>query len=143
MTTIAYHHKDKQIAVDSRTTSGNLINTDDCNKIIKLDGLLIILSGANCDVDIFISEYPDIKTEVDCSGFLVEDKKTYHVCVKNSNLKKSLIKYNDAEGSGYAFALAAMDHGKSAKESVEYAMIRDTYTGGKVQLINVETGEVT
>jgi len=142
MTTIAFHHKDGQIAVDSRTISGNLINTDASNKIHKLNDLLIILSGMTCDFDIFVSEYPDIKTDVDCSGFLVEDKKTYHICVKNGNLKKSQINYNDAEGSGYAFAISAMDHGKSAKESVEYAMTRDNCTGGKIQVIDVKTGKV-
>jgi hypothetical protein len=47
-------------------------------------------------------------------------------------------KFSRADGSGYKFALGAMDHGKSAKDAVKYAMTRDIYTGGKVKVIKVK-----
>lgn len=35
MTTIAYHHGDRQIAVDSRSCAGGVIETEKFNKIVK------------------------------------------------------------------------------------------------------------
>lgn len=138
MTTIAYHHGDKQIAVDSRTSSGSLIDTDKAIKHYKINNCLLILAGSLADIDIFINEYPEIKSDINCSGFCIDNKLAYHIGVKDNRLKKSLSTYNDAEGSGYAFALAAMDFGKSAKEAVKYAMTRDNYTGGKVRVFDVK-----
>lgn len=40
-----------------------------------------------------------------------------------------------AYGTGWKWALAAIDHGKSAVEAVEYAMTRDHDSGGKVQSV--------
>ena len=45
---------------------------------------------------------------------------------------------NESFGSGSSFALSAMDFGKSAKDSVKYAMTRDIYTGGKIKVIKVK-----
>lgn len=38
-----------------------------------------------------------------------------------------------ALGSGWRWALAAMDHGKNAIQAVEYAMTRDCFTGGEIE----------
>lgn len=38
-----------------------------------------------------------------------------------------------AIGSGWRWALAAMDHGKNAIQAVEYAMSRDVFTGGEIE----------
>lgn len=46
-----------------------------------------------------------------------------------------------AMGSGRDFALAAMDHGKTPAESIEYAKTRDVYTGGEVHTHDIEKGE--
>lgn len=138
MTTMSYHHKDKQIAVDSRTSSGSLIDTDKAIKYYKVNNCLLFLSGALHDIDIFISEYPEIKSDINCSGFCVDNKIVYHVSVKSSQLKKSKTAFNDADGSGYAFALAAMDFGKNARDAIKYAMKRDVYTGGRIRLYDIE-----
>ena len=50
------------------------------------------------------------------------------------------IEYSISKGSGSDFALALIDMGKSAKESIEYAMTRDIYTGGKVHVYDIEKG---
>lgn len=40
-----------------------------------------------------------------------------------------------AIGSGYKFALAALDFGKTPQEAVKYAMKRDSGTGGRIRVI--------
>jgi hypothetical protein len=42
-----------------------------------------------------------------------------------------------AYGSGADFAISAMDHGKTAEESVKYASTRDTLTNSKVHKYSV------
>ncbi len=95
------------------------------------------MCGSLSDIDTFINEYPNIKTEVDCGGFVIEGGCAYGVSEKDCKLVKYKLTYNDADGSGYAFALAAMDFGKSAKDAVKYAATRDTYTGGRVRVFDV------
>lgn len=140
MTTIAYHHESKTIAVDSRTSSGCLINTDKAQKIQKKDGVTFVLAGSNCDISEFIDRYSSgtIDIDLDCSGFIIENSNVYHVMIKDKKLKKSPLEYNDAEGSGYAFAISAMDFGKSAMEAVEYAKTRDNRTGGEVKIVEAK-----
>jgi len=48
-----------------------------------------------------------------------------------------LVEYNDAMGSGEEFALAALDHGKTAEDAVAYAATRDSGTGGKIRVFDV------
>ncbi len=44
-----------------------------------------------------------------------------------------------AIGCGIEFALAAMDHGKTAREAVEYAATRNVYTGGLITVVDFES----
>jgi len=39
MTTVAYNHKDKEIAVDSRFSRGDIISTDNGIKVFKEKGV--------------------------------------------------------------------------------------------------------
>jgi hypothetical protein len=98
------------------------------------------LAGSTCDISEFITLYTEgvIDKDLDCSGFIIENSNIYHVTVKNKILKKSPVDYNDAEGGGYAFAISAMDFGKSAKEAVEYAKTRNSSTGGEVKTVEVK-----
>lgn len=141
MTTIVYDHKNKQIAIDSRTAAGTFICTDYAIKHYSVDDSLLFLAGSLSDIDIFIAEYPDIKTEVECTGYSVKDKTVFCISTKDGKLKKSTLTYNDSDGSGYAYAISAIDFGKTAKEAVEYAMIRDSSTGGKVHVYDIEKGD--
>lgn len=145
MTTIAYHHKDKQIAVDSRITADGVICSDEFSKVIINELGTWVLCGRNDDYEIL----PTLKIgdnagrELNCSAMLVKNGGVVLATTEpDGRYSESPVTFNDAQGSGYRFALAALDMGKSAKEAVEYAMTRDIYTGGKVQVINVETGEV-
>ena len=54
---------------------------------------------------------------------------------------KMLIDHNECKGSGELLALAALDHGESALNAINYAMTRDMFTGGKVNVYDIEKGE--
>jgi ATP-dependent protease HslVU (ClpYQ) peptidase subunit len=60
---------------------------------------------------------------------------------RDSVLQKFRLTHDLAMGSGELFALAAMDFGKSAGESVEYAKTRCIYTGGKVHVYDIASKE--
>jgi len=145
MTTIAYHHKDKQIAVDSLVTQGGRVTTDKFNKIITNELGVWVICGVTCDYERFVTLKPldviDVQLEV--SAILIRDKKAFSVYQnKDCHYCEDELTYDDTHGSGADFATSAMDFGKSAKEAVEYAMTRDVYTGGKIQVFDVETGNV-
>lgn len=140
MTTIAYHHKDKQIAVDGRGTIGSLIASENFDKIIKNESGTWFLTGKACDFSILTSMQKDDNTDVmpECHALLARGGKVYAVSVSEDGyFCEDELKYNHAIGSGDYFAIAAMDFGRSAKEAVKYAATRDCYTGGKIKVINV------
>lgn len=138
MTSIAFHHKDKQIAYDGRCSGGGIIRSDNDDKLDKKGDLIFILSGALDDKEHLISQYPNnLKRTMNCSGFLIKNKIVYGICSDDLEISEWVMNYSDAYGSGAYFALAAMDFGKSAKEAVEYAMTRDIYSGGKVRVFDV------
>lgn len=56
----------------------------------------------------------------------------------DSYLVRAEAKYPIAIGSGSAHAITAMDIGKTAIEAVEYAILRDSSTGGKVNHVRVK-----
>lgn len=145
MTTIAYHHKDGQIAVDSLATQGGRVLTEKFNKVITNELGMWIICGVTCDYARFIMMKPldVIDVELEVSAILIRDKKAFSVYQnKDGHYCEDELTCNDTHGSGADFATAAMDHGKSAKEAIEYAITRDIYTGGKVQVIDVKTGKV-
>lgn len=137
MTTIAY--KDGIIACDGRATSGYEITEDNFDKMVEVDGVYFFLSGTICDFDNFIDCYltgakPTKGNET--AAFVYDDKKLYKaaICTYNGFWKRKLnLKNNYSIGSGDAYALSAMDCGKTAKEAVEHAMKRDTMTGGTIK----------
>lgn len=146
MTTIVYCNKTKKVAVDSRMTDrSGVIATDECNKTIKNEVGLWFLSGA-------VSDHPDIvklthneeaKVVPDCRAFLISNNNIYLVEVNDNGIcTHELITTNDAIGSGFKFALSALDFKATAKEAVEYAATKDCYTGGKVRVFNLDGEEV-
>lgn len=142
MTTIAYNHKDKEIAVDSRFTKSDLITTDKGNKVIKRDGVTFIMAGSCKDYEKLVDAYlgaPNSFNSIECSAFVIDKCVVYEYGFDcNKNACKEVADGNMTLGSGGDFALSAMDFGCSAKDAVKYAMTRDIYSGGKVRVIKVE-----
>ena len=144
MTTIAYNHDEKMVAVDSRTCCNNVIVNDKANKIYQVGDLTFIACGDVPDIQEFMETYPNINKKLNCHGVMIDGGGfAYDFGVNDSGeFSKCKITYNDAFGSGCEFAIAAMDFGKTAKEAVEYAMTRDNKTGGKVQTIYLESNAI-
>ena len=142
MTTIAYNHKDKQIAVDSRSSRDNVIMSDHVDKSKLVNGVTFVLCGAACDYSILIDMYfgSESKLVPEANAFVIDDGKVYRIgCTADGVFWKQECEHNDALGSGWEYALAAMDFGRDAEEAVEYAKTRDCYTGGEVHVFNVES----
>lgn len=140
MTTIAYHHKDKQIAVDSRTTSGDIVINDKAIKHRTNDKGLWVIAGKPCDYHILMELEHNEKVDVPpgCQAFLIKDNKCFFVTVTNEGYcEYDEMTENFTLGSGCNFALAAMDFNQSAKQAVKYAISRDVYSGGNVKAFNV------
>ena len=134
MTTIAYNHNDREIAVDGRISSDGIIDTDAYIKKIEKNGVAFYLCGCLCDYERLVDAYfsDSAGSDIDASALVVDNGSVYDIRVSGEQCLKTPIKFNTALGSGAYFAMAAMDHGKSAKEAIEYAATRDTSTGGKI-----------
>lgn len=141
MTTIAYNHKDKMIAVDSQRTKGEMILTLSGNKSITIDGILFLMAGATADYNLLTDWYFGVNktgAKPDCSAMVIESGKCYIYGFSDEVPFKELCDCNNAIGSGCDFAIAAMDFGESASGAVEYSKTRDIYTGGEVRTYKVE-----
>ena len=139
MTTIAYNHKDKQVAVDSRMTSNDIINTDTFDKFIENDLGIWVFAGSDCDFKAMsLLRHGDELDNLECIAMLITEGKVYGVEVDGGICSYSEYQHNKAFGSGSHFALASMDHGKSAEDAVKYAMTRDIYSGGNVRVFDVK-----
>ena len=144
MTTIVYDHKNKQIAVDSRTTSGGTVMNDSSIKYKEKDGLMWFFCGKVGESDAFIGSFKELTPSlefIDVTAFFVDDKNVYLATADNGVYRSCLVDFNNSLGSGCEFALSAVDLGKTAKGAVEYAMTRDIYTGGKVHVYDIEKGK--
>ena len=144
MTTIAYNHKDKEIAYDSRLTCGSLIVSDEDNKAITRGDVVYISCGDVSDINKLIDNIGTENishSECNVEVYFIKDGKFFR-CVwpYGDSMSITPLDSNRACGSGADFALAAMDFGKNAKDAVEYAKTRDCKTGGKVKVFKV--GEV-
>lgn len=141
MTTIAYHHKRKEIAYDGRIMRGDTIMSDTSEKMQERDGVKFFLCGSTSDYDLLVSMYFGGKSELvpEANALVIDDGVVYRIgCQADGLFWKCKEECNDAIGSGWQFALSAMDFGRSAKEAVEYAATRDSCTGGKISTLRVE-----
>ena len=82
MTTIAYDHKNKTIAWDSRkTSSDNIIMNDDEGKHVERDGVHFWLAGTACDLESMIDAYftGDAGKDLDCNVVSLRFRIRLHV----------------------------------------------------------------
>ncbi len=145
MTTIVYDHKARQIAVDSRTTADGVLISDKAKKYRHDGDLIWFLCGDSCDHEKLIAaskgDFNESCDELGSNAFFVKDGKVFICGFTEGKFWSHEIECSRAIGSGYQFGLAAIDHGKTAKESVQYAATRDIYTGGDVHVFDVERME--
>lgn len=149
MTTIFYHQESQTIAVDGRVTSSGLVVSDSDQKWhLEESGDIWFLSGCISDYDLLFSAFKesdrafDLPAIPDAVAIFVRRGEVFlrGVTDKGEAWTQKLT-HSRAIGSGASFALAAFDFGRSAKEAVQYAATRDIYTGGKVHVYDIGTGE--
>lgn len=139
MTSIAYHHKSGKISVDSRKTCEGIILSDKALKIHKKHDIIIFCCGSVPDIEIFMECFPDINTQLNVSGMMIiEAKANVFTVTEQGEFKKWKADCDYACGSGEDFAIAALDFGQTSKQAIEYAMTRDTHTGGQVRTIRLD-----
>jgi hypothetical protein len=142
MTTIAYSHKDKQIAFDSRKTLRGVC-CDKTNKVHKANSSVFVYCGNISDIGYFADNFAENKevglgeVQLEISAIMIEKGEAFYVYVHEGVFNKEPISSDFTLDSGGEFALAALDFGKTAREAVKYAMTRDIYTGGKVKVISL------
>lgn len=141
MTTIAYSHKSKLVAVDSRSVISGTYN-DKSNKIHHTSAATFILCGSVCDFDYFINNFEalalvKLDAELDACGIMIKDGKGYYVFAFDGAFNQEPLTADICLGSGGHFAQSALDFGKTAKEAVKFAATRCIYTGGKVKVCKI------
>lgn len=141
MTIIAY--RDGIIAYDSRTTSGNFIETDNCQKMTVYNNHMFFMCGCVPDEERFIDVWfggKEIKN-IDVTAFVLDDKNILYKATVDGDSGLWKYKLNISQchaiGSGEKFAISAMDFGKSAKEAVKYAITRDSGCGGVIRVYKI------
>jgi 20S proteasome alpha/beta subunit len=142
MTTMLYSEKEQVIVVDGRCTRGNDIVTDKYNKVIvRDDGIKFVVAGKCADLEALVSSYPygfEGMTELEAIALVIDEGKVYECTISDGAYNIVHVDYDTANGSGAPYALASLDHGKTAKQAIKYAMTRDSATGGKIQVVKVK-----
>jgi len=145
MTTIAYCHKTKQIACDSRSTAGITIVSDEVCKFKSVDSEMWFFSGSVSDIEKLIDMHSGkIKPSDISANAIVATKDGIFARGYSRDDKRYmpyLIDYSWAIGSGTDHALTALDMGATPRQAVEMAMKRDTCTGGKIWIFDCVTME--
>jgi hypothetical protein len=140
MTTIVINELEKKIYCDGRCVSGNVIESDHYQKwFCDKDGQPWFYSGTVCDAKKLFDHFIGGGEQKDWAAF---DSNIYgmkgqdlvRVGVYQGNLWVEPLGGSAylCYGSGGNFALAAIDHGKSPIDAIEYAKTRDPFTGGKI-----------
>lgn len=150
MTTIAVDIAKKQVASDSRCTSGS--KKFSVKKIYVMDdGTIIAFSGYLLSAQRFVAWYQAGADKANPPD-LIEGAKEFEAITVNDqgvftwdeNLESVEI-INDpfyCTGSGEQYALAALHLGKSVKEAIELAIELDAGSGGKVNLYEYKKKEL-
>lgn len=143
MTTIAYDHKNKVIAIDGRYHASDVILTDSAIKWRKTEEGVWFFCGAQSDESYLMSLSHNQKLNVppNASALLIRSGKCILVCSSGEYCEHTELTCNHSIGSGWKFALSALKLGKSAKEAVIHASQMDIYTGGDIHVFCVLTGK--
>lgn len=132
MTTIAY--KDGCLAADTKITFGDARARHETKIIEFAKGKFLAYCGA-CEEALAVIEWLKSKDKrkrkpsIDNFACVIYSKRELITMEGGLMAKKHNLSECFAIGNGWQWAMAAMDHGATAKEAVEYAATRDIYTG--------------
>lgn len=138
MTTVVYNHKQKEIGIDSRTTVGYQIESDNTIKMKEKEGVKFFMCGDLADIEMIVECYPnEVYNEPNACGFIVTDGEVKYIYCEGLTIKTTKQVNSYAVGSGSTYALSALDFGKTTREAIKYASTRDAGTGGKVRIYKI------
>lgn len=139
MTTIAWDGK--ILAADSQTTSGDSIAMY-ANKLIRVKNGWLTGCGTLRDIyklkDYIEGKLKEVPTDLDMTCFHLT--KRSFIRYEADGYPMPMVNFKNlktATGTGWEWAMAAMDMGKNAIEAVEYAREKDIYTGGKINYVEI------
>lgn len=148
MTTLVYDHENRVVAYDSRHIKDEgIIISDDLDKLRQIQDHKFLGCGKTGDINLLIKAYLD-QTPLDRDAlkaviWSIEDNRVRRIGFSDGSLWVNTLCYSATDGSGADFALAALDFGCNAEQAVEYAMKRDPFTGGKVNVLNLPSPSVS
>ena len=133
MTTIAYNHKDKEIAVDGQATSGNTVVSTSTKKLHRIThGWAAFAGELGCVEGHDVVNLDRIQGEI--IGLVMYDTGQVFEVHINATGRVHMYKLTTdyAVGSGREYALGALYAGASAKDAVKAAIKYDIYSSGKI-----------
>lgn len=138
MTTIAY--RDGIIAYDSLITCDGVVIYNNYDKSRVENGVRFFISGSPCDYEALINDWFSSRHKgVNASALVVDGGDIYECGYYDGKMWKEKLKKENylAIGSGFKFALMAMDFGLSAADAVKKASERCMYTGGEIRVFKL------
>lgn len=143
MTTIVYDYKTKQIACDSRVNAGGVIMNDSAEKFRYKGDEIWFFCGNTADEEHLMSLSHNDKLDawIDCNALYVKNNTCFLVTFEDDYCKHTELSYSHSIGSGWKFALSALDFNCNAENAVMYAAKKDIYTGGKIRVYDIEKAE--
>lgn len=143
MTTIVYDHKNKIIACDSRLTADDVVLTDDGIKWKLSDDSIWFFTGNPADdEDLMLMKHNEKPNPIPNSiAIFVKDGDAWLATFDGDYCSHTKLAYNHAIGSGWKFALAALDLSLESEEAIKYASKRDCFTGGKVRVYDIKSNK--
>lgn len=143
MTTIVYDHKKRIIACDSRLTADDVVLTDNGIKWKSdSDSIWFFTGNPADDCDLMNIKHNDKPNPIPNSrAIYVRGGSAWLVTFDGDYCSHTKLECNQAIGSGWKFALAALDFSLEAEEAIKYAAKKDCFTGGAVRVYDIKSGK--
>lgn len=140
MTTIVFNVETQEIACDSRVTDGNgVIISDAGMKAVQNGEDLWFLAGDCADMELLMDSqlHEQLPFDLECAAFVMRPEGFFTIYSnKDRRVCQLPMLYTEGIGSGSYFAVAALDLGLTTRAAVEYAITKDSCSGGTVHVYN-------
>ena len=140
MTTIVFNEETQEIACDSRCTDSNgVIVSDNAMKAVKHGEDLWFLAGDCADMELLMDAtlHEQLPFTLECAAFVMRPDGFFTIYTnKDNRLCQLPMLYTEGIGSGAYFAVSGIDLGLTTRAAVEYAITRDSNSGGTVHVYN-------
>lgn len=140
MTTIVFNADTQEIACDSRCTDSNgVIISDNAHKAVQHGEDLWFLAGDCADMELLMDAtiHEQLPFALECAAFVMRPTGFFTVYTNKDNRVCQLpMDYTEGVGTGAYFAVSGIDLGLTTRAAVEYAITKDSNSGGTVHVYN-------